>query len=89
METWLTTLLNDLATRDGIGTVDRHDLLVDVLAPLGPVDADAYAADIAEHGYWVRHSTHQTGADYRLAAAVSAAVLQVQNTFTPGLQAAA
>lgn len=89
METWLTTLLNDLATRDGIGTVDRHDLLVDVLAPLGPADADAYASDIAEHGYWVRHSSHQTGADYRLAAAVSAAVGEMQCTFGYALREAA
>lgn len=81
METWLTRLLEDLATRPSIGTADRHDLLVDVLGVLTPTDAEAHACAIEESGYWVRHSNHQTGADRDLADAVHTAVFAVQITF--------
>lgn len=80
METWLTALIGDLCTEQ-METAQRHRLLVDVLAPLGPADAEVRAHSIEEPAYWVRHSNHQTTADRRLADAVSLAVLEVQARF--------
>jgi hypothetical protein len=86
METWLTMLIGDIVA-ERMETAQRHRLLMDVLAPLGPVEADAMSAAIEEPAYWVRHSNHQTGADRDLADAVHTAVSAVQATFVPGVAA--
>jgi hypothetical protein len=62
-QAWLRHLLEDVALAPTVDTRVRHDLLADVLAPLGPVEADRAANAIEKHAYWVRVGAHQSSAD--------------------------
>jgi hypothetical protein len=55
LHTYLRTLLAGIATAPAIDTGVRHDLLTDVLAPLGCADADRAARQIEQHAYWIRY----------------------------------
>jgi len=77
VEVYLRTLVADIATAPAIDTRVRHDLLLDVLAPLGRATADRQASEIEAHAYWVRHGSHATGEDIAFTAAVDEAVYLV------------
>ena len=76
IEVYLRTLVADIATAPAIGTSVRHDLLIDVLAPMGAAAGRA-AGEIEAHAYWVRYGTHATGEDLAFAASVDEAVYLV------------
>jgi len=77
VEVYLRTLVADIATAPAIGTSVRHDLLLDVLAPLGGATADRQAIEIEAHAYWVRYGSHATGEDLAFTASVDEAVYLV------------
>jgi hypothetical protein len=80
MQTYLRTLLEDIATSPAIDTSVRRGLLADVLAPLGPTAADRQARQIEAHAYWLRVGTHQSGHDVAFAASVEEAAYLVGRT---------
>jgi hypothetical protein len=77
IQAWLRVLMESIATAAPVDARVRHALLVDVLAPLGLVDADRRAAQIEQHAYWVRYGTHASGDDRALSRSVDEAVFLV------------
>jgi len=77
IEVYLRRLVADIATAPAIDTRVRHDLLLDVLAPLGRATADRAAGEIEAHAYWLRYGTHATGEDIAFSASVDEAVYLV------------
>jgi hypothetical protein len=77
VEVYLRRLVADIATAPAIGTSVRHDLLIDVLAPMGAAAAGRAAGEIEAHAYWVRYGTYASGEDVALSASVAEAVYLV------------